>query len=84
MSERMEEMKDLTRDQKLRVDIDQRLLDADLMEGFDAFEDDDLRRMAIRIARVAYYKGYRDAWTEIRPASLFRDHGYEVPARAKA
>lgn len=71
------------RDQSERLadDVDIRLLD--LFEFFEDFEDELEREYIIRIARAAYGKGYHDAWTEIRPGSLYRDNGYGLPDRVQ-
>ena len=66
--------------ERLAADIDVRMMD--FLEFYEEFEDEVVRDYVIRIARAAYAQGYKDAWEETRPASLFRDHGYQIPERA--
>lgn len=70
---------DRSRIEKVEDDIDMRMLV--LFECFEQFEDDLARDLALRICRAAYYRGYADAWSEPRPFSLFKDHGYSIPER---
>lgn len=76
-------MRKLTRTQELEADIDLRQWDLIGELAYWDLEDESLK-IILAFMRAAYALGYMDAWEEIRPASLFRDHGYQVPVRAQA
>lgn len=72
-------MEQLDRLQRLNADVDLRLLP--MWEDFDQIEDEETRHLVTLFCRAAYARGYKDAWSEERPASFFTDNGYSVPVR---
>ena len=82
LSDELREPLELNRVERLCADIDLRTLE--LLQELQGFEmSDETREIVLKFTRAAYGLGYRDAWTEVRPASLYRDHGYKLPPRAK-
>ena len=71
----------IDRHERLQIDIDCRI--RDVWNWAFEYELDCDMEMLGHLLRAAYGQGYVDAHTEAVPMSLYREHGYRLPKRAK-